>query len=241
MTTPLEIIYQSLKDCGFTGDGETPSDENVNDAFRKLQWMLAEWRQKRGMVYHLVEKTLVMDGAQSYTIGPGAQIDVAQRPNKIDSAVIRQTFVTGSPVDFGVNILQAFEDWQQISVKENSGPPSVIFYDTGWPEGRIYVWPKPQANMYQLRILIKAELESFTSLTQEIVLPPEYESALNWNLALRCTPMTGDLKVDPVVAAEAKASRALILNVNAQTRRLRMPSGIPNRGWYNPISGMWTS
>lgn len=241
MTTPLEIIYQSLKDCGFIGVGETPSDEDVNDAFRKLNWMMAEWRQKRGMVFHLVEKVLDLTGAQSYTLGPGGDIDVRLRPNKIDNAIIRQNFLTGTPVDFSLSILEAYEDWQQISVKENTGPPTLLFYDTGWPVGRIFIWPIAQANQYQLRILIKEELQQFTSLTEQINLPPEYESALNWNLALRCTPMTGDLKVDPVVAAEAKASRALILSSNAQTRRLYMPAGIPNRGWYNPISGMWQS
>lgn len=235
MTTPLEIIYQSLKDCGFSGDGETPSAEIVNDAFRKLNWMLAEWRQRRGMVFHLVEKTLLMNGTQSYTIGPGAQIVVADRPNKIDSAVIRQNFLPGSPVDYSLTILSAFEDWQQISVKDVSGPPRVLFYDTAWPVGTIHVWPIPQANQYELRILIKTALESFTSLTQEISLPPEYESAINWNLALRLTPMTGDLKVDPVVAAEAKATRGLILNVTAQTRRLQMPAGIPNSRRFYPI------
>ena len=240
MTTPLEIIYQSLKDCGFTGDGETPLDVNVNDAFRKLNWMLAEWRQRRGMVFHLLEKTLVLTGAQSYTIGPVGQIAITQRPSKIDSAIVRQGFTSGNTVDFKVSILQAFEDWQQVAAKNVSGPPNVLFYDTAWPEGRIYLWPIPLANQYELRVLVKAELEGFTSLTQEVQLPPEYESALNWNLALRCTPMTGDLKVDPVVAAEAKASRALIMNVNAQTRRLGMPIGIPNRGKFNPLAGFGT-
>ena len=122
MTTPLEIIYQSLKDCGFSGDGETPSAEIVNDAFRKLNWMLAEWRQKRGMVFHLVEKTVLTHGAQIYTIGPGAQSVVPDRPNKIDSAVIRQYFLPGSPVVYRLTFLWAFLDWQQYSVRDVSGP-----------------------------------------------------------------------------------------------------------------------
>lgn len=239
MTTPLEIITQSMKDAGFLGVGETPSAEDVNDAFRKLNWMLAEWRQKRGAVYHLVEHSYNLTGAGSLTIGPGGDINVAQRPNKIDSAVVRQNYLGGSPVDFSLSIFQAYEDWLKISVKEVNGPPAVLFLDTAWPLGTIRLWPKPTANLYQLRLLIKAELQEFATLTETVNFPPEYESALNWNLALRISPMTGDKAVNPVIAAEAKNSLRLILNVNAQTRRLAMPAGIPQRGWYNPISGMW--
>lgn len=241
MTTPLQIITQSMKDCGFLGVGETPSAEDVNDAFTKLNWMLAEWRQKRGVVFHLLEKTFPFTGGGSCTIGPGGDIDVAARPAKIDSAVMRQNYLTGTPVDFSLSIYQAYEDWQRISVKNVSGPPRVLFLDTAWPLGTIHLWPIPTANLYQLRVLVKAQLEAFTSLTQEILFPPEYESALNWNLALRISPMTGEKAVNPVVAAEAKNSLRLILNVNAQTRRLYMPAGIPARRAYDPISGMWNS
>ena len=239
MPTALDIITQSMKDVGFLGTGETPQTIDVNDALKKLNWMLAEWRQRRSVVYHLVENTLTLTGAASYTIGPASDIVVAERPNNLDSAVIRQNYVSGPPVDYNLTILQAFEDYQQISAKATSGPPRLIFLDTGWPTGRLYLWPVAPANQYQLRILTKASLSGFTDLTTEVNLPSEYESALNWNLALRLSPMTGEASVNPVIAAEAKASLRLIMNVNAQTQRLRMPVGIPGRGRYNAISGMW--
>lgn len=238
MTTALEIITQSMKDVGFLGTGETPQSIDVNDALRKLNWMLAEWAQRRSLVYHLVESTEILSGAQSYTIGPASDIALSVRPGKIDSAVVRQNHSAGTPIDYRLTILQAFEDYQQISSKTLTGPPAVLFLDTAWPVGRLYVWPLGGSE-YQLRLLTKAVLTGFTNLTDTVLLPPEYESAINWNLALRLAPMTGEMGVNPVVAAEAKASLRLIMNINAQTRRLGMPAGIPNRGRFNALSGVW--
>lgn len=239
MTTPLDIIKQSMKDAGFLSVGETPQDEDVNDVFRKLNWMISEWSQQRTLVYHLVEHEIMSTGASTYTVGPGGDIDMAVRPSEIASAVYRLYPVSGYPTDVPMDVLQAYEDFQLIPVKSITAPPRAVFLDTGWPLGTIHVWPVPPANQYGMRFLFKMVLEGFTSLYDTINLPPIYESAMNWNLAKRISPMTGEAGVNPVIALEAKNSLALLRANNAQIRRLRMPAGVVKRGYFDYITGLW--
>lgn len=239
MTTPLDIIKMSMKDAQLLGVGETPQAEDVNDAFRKLNWMLGEWAQQRWVVYHLVEQVVTTNGTPSYTVGPGGDINISPRPASIQSAVLEQTPVSGYPAVYPLDVLQAYEDYQRIIVKTLPGPPTVVFMDTGWPTATIKVWPVGQAGQYYIRFLFLAPLSQFTSLTETINLPPMYESALNWNLALRLAPMTGEAGANPIVAAEAKSSLRIIRNVNAQVRRLKMPRGIIRGAWYDVMSGTW--
>lgn len=239
MTTPLDIIKQSMKDAGFLSQGETPTAEDVNDVFQKLNWMISEWSQSKVMVYHLVEKTIMANGSRTYTIGPGGDIDFAVRPNEIDSAVYRISPAGGYPTDVPMDVIRAFEDYQTISVKNISAPPRVVFLDTGWPLGTIYVWPVPQAGQYELKFLFKMVLSGFTSLYETISLPPMYESAMNWNLAKRIAPMTGEQGANPIIAAEAASTLRSLKRVNNQLRRLRMPAGIPKRGYFDAMIGLW--
>lgn len=239
MTTPLDIIKLSMRDAQLVGVGETPQAEDTNDAFRKLNWMLGEWAQQRWVVYHLVEKTILSNGTPNYTVGPAGDIVMSPRPAAIQSAVLEQTPVSGYPAVYPMEVLQAYEDYLRITVKTLPGPSMVVFLDTDWPTATIKVWPVAQAGLYNLRFLFLAPLSQFTSLNETINLPPMYESALNWNLALRLSPMTGEGTVNPVIAAEAKSSLRLIRNVNAQIRRLKMPRGIVRGAYYDAMAGTW--
>lgn len=240
MTTPLQIIMASMKDAGFLGSGESPSDEDVNDAFNKLNWMIDEWSQQRTAVFHLVEKVVTTTGSSTYTVGPGGQFDMARRPSAVHSAVWRQTPGGGTPMDFPLDVIDAYQDYQRVTAKLANGPPQLVFLDTNWPTGTLYVWPVPPASIYQLRLLFSMVLSQFTSLVEEISLPPAYESAINWNLAKRLLPSVGEVQPNPLVVAMAKSSFSLIQRTNAQPRRLRMPFGIPRRGSYNGYTGTWT-
>ena len=89
MTTPAELITLALKQSGVLGVGQTASAEDMNDAFKLLQMMLGQWQVDRFMVFHLVTNSILCTGQQSYTIGPGGNINIP-RPDRISSAFVRQ-------------------------------------------------------------------------------------------------------------------------------------------------------
>lgn len=236
MTTPNDIIAQALRKAGITGIGQTATAEDTNDALQDLNDMLAQWKIKRWLVYHLQTYSIVCTGAQSYTIGPSANINVATRPDRIESAFFRQlTQSQPNQIDYPLRILQSREDYNRIALKQLVTFPQYLFYDSAFPQGVLYPWPVPQADIYSLHVSIKAGLVRFASLTEEIVLPAEYFAALKWNLAQRLRA-SYQLPVDLEVKALAVDSLNVLRGANTQIAALQIPSELNRNGLYNIFS-----
>lgn len=218
-TTVGDICTAALKECGAIGVGQTPLAEDINDAWARLQWMIQQWERKRYLVYHLVTLSVVSTGAQTYTVGPGGNIDtqaavddpfspafgpqfgagdpppfVSARPAKLESAYLRQIGNLSSPnqVDFPLELLQSMEDYNRIRLKELKSFPGFAFLDPAWPLATLYPWPVPQASIYQIFITILEQLPiAFAKLTTPFALPYEYYAAMLYNLAMRLRPKYG--------------------------------------------------
>lgn len=229
MTTPAQIIAQALKKAGVLGLGQTASAEDTNDAFIDLNQMVAQWRRKRWLVYHLIDTSFVSTGAVSYTVGPGGNFNVA-RPDRLEAAFVRQLVPSGvNRIDFPLSILQAREDYNRIPLKTMGTLPQCIFYDSAYPLGVVYPWPVPQASIYEIHLTLKADIPAFETLVEEIELPPEYEAALTWNLAARLRP-SYQLPPDIQVTALALSALNVIRGANTQIPRLVMPSALRQPG-----------
>lgn len=234
--TAADIIKLALKECGALGVGQTALAEDTNDAFFKLNMMIAQWQRKRWAIYHLVSVGYVADGNQSYTIGPTGKCVVAQRPDKIESAYFRQTIPDSSlPVDYGLTVVQSWEDYGKIALKTLYSFPQFLFYDPGYPNGTVYPWPIPYKDQYEVFLNIKETLAQFTSLTQEVNLPGEYVGALFYNLALRLAPSYGQ-QPSPITIQMAAEGLNVLKKANVQIARLSQPSELIRPGIYNPYS-----
>lgn len=235
MTTPNDIIKLALKDSGVIGIGQTPSAEDTNDAFTRMNWMLAQWSKKRWLVYHLLDISFTSTGAQSYTVGLGQQFNV-KRPDRLEGAFFRQ-LIPSQPnqIDYPLELIESRETYSQIALKTLTSFPNYIWYDSAFPVGFVYPWPLPQANLYSVHILVKETLSQFTSLAQEIILPDEYYAALFYNLCARLRPAY-QLPPDPTVVALAKDALAVIRGSNAQIPRLVLPTDLVRPGIYNVYS-----
>jgi hypothetical protein len=234
--TPAELIALALLDSGVIGQGQTASAEDANNAFIRLNMMMAQWRRKRWLVYHEVDVPLTSTGAQSYTVGTGGDFDVA-RPDRLEAAFVRQLIPSGqNQVDYPLEILQAREDYNLIALKTMGTLPQVIFYDSAYPLGVVYPWPVPQASIYQIHLTLKADLPQFTSLAQTINLPEEYRAALHYNLCARLRPAY-QMPPDPSIVGLARDALNVIRSANTQIPRLRMPASLRrNGGRYNILN-----
>lgn len=325
--TALDIVTQALKESGVIGVGQTPLAEDVNDSFTRLNWMLSQWAKKRWLVWQLVTLSKISTGQQFYTVGPGGDFDVVNRPDRIESAFLRQwpgpasappgpevvavgsspfvyvadiagtltvtggagvtTYVsrvdgvsawtsasspftlavgdavqivytvapsvswqpvdTSDPtvpanvpsnsVDTPIDILPSMEDYNRLSLKGLGSFTNRAYYDPAYPLGRLFPYPITPATNFALHISFKRDLPGFTSLQQEVELPPEYMAALHYNLALRLkvafqVPLS---QTDPLPGL-AKDALEVLRNANAQVPRLTMPSPLLRPGLYNPIS-----
>jgi hypothetical protein len=236
--TAGDIIKLALKECGVLGIGQTPEAEDVSDAFFKLNMMIAQWQRRRWMIWHLVNMGYTSPtGVQSYTIGPGGNFPVSQRPAKIESAFFRQVIPNSpNPIDYQLTMLDSWEDYSKISLKSLSSFPQFLFYDPAYPQGVLYPWPIPGANYYELFINFTDTLNQFTSLTEVLNLPGEYVAAMFYNLAQRLAPGYG-LQVNPETKLQAaEGIMTLKKATGAQVPRLSMPMELIRPGIYNVYS-----
>ena len=236
MTAVNDIINLALKDSGVLGVGQTPAAEDTNDAFFRTNMMLAQWARKRWLIYHLVDVSKVSTGANSYTVGPGGDFNVAYRPDRLEAAFFRQ-LVPSQPnmIDYPLELIEARETYNNIALKTLQSFPSYIFYDSDFPLGTIHPWPVPQSTIYEIHLTLKEVLNQFTSPAQTINLPAEYMAMLHYNLCVRLRPAY-QLPPDNSIVALARDSLNVVRNANTQIPRLQMPTDLVRPGIYNPYS-----
>ena len=230
-TTPRDIVNLALKTANVVGVGQSALAEDINDSFNMLNMMLAQWQRRRYMVYNLETIGIQATGAVSYTIGLNQQFNIT-RPVKLESAFIRMQGGSTLPVDYPLQVLRAQEDYNRISIKNLNAFPQYIYYSTGFPVGNIFVWPVPN-NQYEIFITVMVQLQAFQNLSQEIILPPEYLDAMQWNLADRILTIYG-MPENPKITKYAESSMRTIQEVNSQIPLLHMPIALRGKsGAYN--------
>lgn len=234
--TPGAAVSLALKKAGVIGVGQTALAQDTTDAFHELQGMLHQWQQQRWLVYNLIDVSVVSTGQATYTIGQGGDFDCL-RPDNIESAYFVAINVSpGMPPSYPFEILQAREDWNNITLKTLQTWPQYIFLSTDYPLGTIYLNPIPPAGEFELHLSIKTALPSLGGLTTDMGLPPEYYQAIIYNLSvLLCTSY--GLPVPPDVRLQATKSLNVIRRANTQIGRLQMPVGVDGSvGLYSPYS-----
>lgn len=230
MTAPIDLIRQSLLNSGITLN-QTIYAEDVFLAFDQLNQMVAQWNRKRWLIFNLIDVSVASTGAYFYTVGPGQDIDTP-RPDRLEAAYVRLLPVSNNqPLDTWLTIIEAHEDYAQITLKKLQSYPLSIFYDSSFPYGKIYPYPVPTANQYEVHLILKNQITQFADLTTDIVLPPEYSNALMWNLVCQIRTSKG-LPPDQFAMGYASTSLNVLRMANNQVRVLQMPMGF-NSNYQN--------
>jgi hypothetical protein len=235
-----DIIRRTLRLIGSLAKSEVPSADEQSDVLYYLQAMMDSWRADRLTIFNV--QTLIfplVSGQQVYTIGPGAQFNTL-RPLWIDLAGIISNTNPVQPLELPVRILND-QEWSAISIKSvQSSLAWYLYYDYaftgGW--GNIKLWPIPNTATTQLALYIPVPLTSFVTPQDVFALPPGWEEAVRYNLAVRLCPEWGR-PVDPVVAKIAMDSYAMICRANKRIQLLDMdPALLGNgEGIFNWITG----
>lgn len=226
MTTVTDFLNLALIDSGVLGQGQVAQAEDIQNAFVRVNYMIAQWNRKRWLLYNLTDVSVTTTGAVTYTIGPGMNFNTP-RPDRLENGCfLRQIASSGvQQIDYPLQLLSSREDYNRIRLKTMGTWPSIIFYDSNWPTGTVYAWPVPAANQYELHVLVKHQLTAFATLVETINLPPEYEAALSYNLQVRLR-VAYRMPADPSMIALAKDSLNVIRNANIQVPTMKMPPSV---------------
>jgi hypothetical protein len=184
MPTALEMIRRSMRLINVLAAGEAPVAQEQNDGLTTLNAMLDSWSINKLNVYALQEDThTLVAGTATYTIGSGATINT-DRPLEIQRAFVRR-----GTVDYPLDII-GDKYYAEVPDKTVTGTPEELYYNPLYPNGSITLFPVPDV-AYTLHIYQWEQLQSFTSLTTSLSLPPGYENAIVYNLAVDMAPEYG--------------------------------------------------
>lgn len=245
MTTGRDVINQALWKAGITGRGITPSSTDTADALADLNDMLGQWRSQRFMVWNMLNTGFVGDGRSTpYTVGPTGEYAMTPRPNRINSAFVRQLQGTGGLlVDTPLVVLDSREDYDRINTKNLVSYPNAVFLDTAMPLGQLYIypWPGPSAGQYEVFITTKGSMPVIALVTDLASFPEPYIPAMKFNLARRLRQAYGrGMKPDPELIRMANDALDVIMQMNIQMPEMTMPAGLLDNGsGYNILSDQY--
>ena len=209
MATAQTIINRALRLIGKLAAGETAESEDTADALTALNAMLDAWRLERLMVYALQDQSLSMVATQqTYTIGPSGNLNTV-RPVKIEQAFMRK-----SDTDTDVRILDDMEWFSIVDKTATSDIPTKAYYNPTMTTGTLYVWPIPNA-VNVMHLITWTPFTAFSAAADTVTLPPGYEKALAYNLAVEIAPEY-ETDAPASVIALAISSKASVKRVNSK-------------------------
>ena len=226
MATPQTLITSALKKAGVLGVGQTALSEDSNDGLEDLNQLIAQWNRQRFLVYRLVDTAFTSTGAASYTVGPSGNFNLTPRPDQIEAAYVRQVNIAApNQVDYPLRPIRSREDYSRIALKSLTSFPQYFFYDPVITTGILYTYPVASTTIYELHILTKVVISTFANLATAVTLPPEYETAIVWNLA-QIFRISYQLPEDSGVNKKAAKSLAIIRAANVAVPTLEQPPAV---------------
>ena len=221
MPTVLEIITDAMQDAGIISSNETPNATDGQKAFRLLNRMLDADSTEDLMIYQNVEEVFnLVSGQQTYTIGTGGDFNTT-RPVNVTRAYMRD--VTGNDLPVEILPYQVYADI--ISKPIGSTLALGLYYDSGFPLSNINLWPVPTGTTYRLVLWSWKLLTSFTTLADQVSLPPGYEDYIESNLAVKCC-MAFSRPIPAELAVWANESKAKLKRINVNVPILNMPASL---------------
>jgi len=209
MATASDLINRALRLIGVVASGETPSAADTNDALTTLNTMLDSWTNERLTCYATQEDTFnLTSGTGTYTIGSGATFNMT-RPVKIESAYVNDSQDNSYP------LVQIDADaWGKIGTKTSGATfPSYFWYETSFANGVIHLWPEPGSGV-TITLQTRQPFTSFATTGTTVSLPPGYERAIIYSLAIEIAPEYG-ISITPEIAAVNAKAKYDLKRVNA--------------------------
>lgn len=207
-STAQQIVNRALRLIGELASGDSPSDDEGADALQALNALIGDWSNDSLMCYAVRDETLTLATSQaSYTLGPSGDLDTT-RPE-----VIEGCYVVVSGVSYPVQVLETPQQYAAVKVKAQAGDwPLKVYYEPDVPLGTLFCYPVPNGAV-EMHLLTKTPL-TFYSLADTVEMPPGWDNALAFNLAIALAPEY-ETQPSQYVVLTARNSRRGIRNVNA--------------------------
>lgn len=183
MATAQTIINGALRLLQVASTDVVLTADEANDALESLNQMIDGWSNESLMLYHVTREQFTCIPAHNpHTIGLSGDF-VTSVPMNIEAAT-----VTVNGTDYPILPID-YDDYAVIKLKTLQNVyPEYFYLDKASPVlANLYMYPVPSTTS-TINLYSRKPLTSFSSLTDNITLPPGYERALKYSLAVELAP-----------------------------------------------------
>ncbi len=223
MPTVLEIIDQALEHLEIKGAGETTSAEDSASCLRALVSFLDSLQLDPLAIIGLRELVFTpLAGAQSVTIGEILGTDIAARA---PSGIHNSSFYRLNGLDTLLPLANESSQYTERSPKDLIGLPSLTLYERTPTVGTLRLWPASDGS-YELHIKTALEIvtgQSDLAITDFLILPPGYQTMLEYGLASEVALRFNRDKKIPILTARFLRALKRIKRTNFQSPQISTP------------------
>jgi hypothetical protein len=230
--TVINLIKRAMRLNGVASIGEAPGADEAVDMLAALNAMLDEWATEKLMLYAPTLDVIPLTvGMQSFSVGPTGDT-VTARPVEIDAA----SYIQYNSLSYPLHIATLAE-YNALTLKSLSTQiPEALWYQPGYPNATVTLYPTPTAAM-TLNLWSWKAIGGFTNQADEVQLPPGYENAIVYNLAVQSAPEFG-IESPPTVQKRAILSKKSLKRVNFEPQILSLAGVAPTKdGRFNILGG----
>lgn len=230
--TAVDLIRRSMYLINAVAAGEMPDTNDLNDALITLNEMLDTWNLQNLAVYGTaIESWPLTPGQADYNWGLTAGVGgfTSERP-----AILHDVTCTRGGFTTPVEIISQ-EQYNGISLKAISSPlVERVMYVNSFPLGVLTCFPIP-SEAVTLNMVVARQLAGPLTLSSTIAMPPGYQKALRYNLAVDLWPeytnSTTDIESVKDIAKKAFGRVKVSNQVDQPATFGDVPGVDVNRSW----------
>jgi hypothetical protein len=223
MASVSSTILRSMRLTGEKSRGGTLDANEQVECLAELNTFMESCYTERLLAPSIREDSVSLSAStRTLTVGPGGQFNITRPMKIIEPCFTRDSSGFDSPIK--VIDFYSYESLRLKSVGYTY--PNALYYDQGFSAtstGKLYLYPLPIGGL-TLYINSWQQLGNFSTLSQQMLLPPGYQLFVESNFAIHLA--SGIIPISPELAKIAKESKAAIKGLNSYSPIMQMDTGI---------------
>lgn len=204
-----DLIRAAMRKITTYASGENPTANELADGLSALQLMLRSWASRNLLVMATTAESVTLP-ASTLTLSWGADGDIdTTRPHRLVSGEVYEDSLA-----YPLELLSEGK-YNRITDKSITERPTCMVYRPTYPLASLVLYPIPDKEYIAIITSFKpfTETSSFDNLDSTILLPPNYEEAVVYNLAIRLASEYG-VAIPTEIAVLASGLLNNIMNLN---------------------------